>query len=416
MSNNKVPQRRYSDKNTNLPKQLPLVGLGCSSFSSFFSSEEGNGELNIDTVSRDHPAVIGWIETIRHAVLNRGINLLDTAPWYGHGVSETVVGYALDTILTNDEECDQVQHRKRTGSLARSDLIINTKVGRYEADPLKQFDFSYETTIKSVQRSLERMNCSYIDVLQLHDPEFAPIPILLKETIPALLECKRRGWTRALGLTGYPLDVQNEILVKAELEFGTNAFDQSLVYCHNNIHDNSLFSEHCFSSERSPTDTFAGFCKHANIHLMAAAPLSMGLLTHAGPPAWHPAPFALKEACGKASKLCQSEGVNVSSLAILYSLSHPSIGCTLLGMKDEQEVDVAADLASRFSTVDFNDEENQDSILDQVLTPKERRVLNKLRDKTDGPFSQLKEDYRWDGKQEAAKFWALVDDMKRKSR
>eukprot|EP00573_Skeletonema_grethae_P004942 CAMPEP_0201712010 /NCGR_PEP_ID=MMETSP0578-20130828/59428_1 /ASSEMBLY_ACC=CAM_ASM_000663 /TAXON_ID=267565 /ORGANISM="Skeletonema grethea, Strain CCMP 1804" /LENGTH=415 /DNA_ID=CAMNT_0048201067 /DNA_START=271 /DNA_END=1518 /DNA_ORIENTATION=+ len=415
MSNNKVPHLRYSDKNINLPKQLPLVGLGCSSFSSFFSSEESNDELTIDTVSREHPAVIGWIETIRHAVLNRGINLLDTAPWYGHGVSEAVVGYALDKILSNDEGCDHIQHRKRTGSLARSDIIINTKVGRYEADPLKQFDFSYETTIKSVQRSLERMNCNYIDVLQLHDPEFAPISILMKETIPALLECKRRGWARALGLTGYPLDVQHEILVKAELEFG-NAFDQSLVYCHSNIHDNSLFTEHCFPSERSQTDTFAGFCKHANIHLMAAAPLSMGLLTHAGPPAWHPAPLALKEACAKASKLCQSEGVNVSSLAILYSLSHPSIGCTLLGMKDEKEVDVAADLASRFSAVYFNnDEENQDLILDQVLTPKERRVLNKLLDKTDGPFSQLKEDYRWDGRQEATRFWALVDNMKRKS-
>eukprot|EP00984_Skeletonema_dohrnii_P011351 scaffold4524_cov126-Skeletonema_dohrnii-CCMP3373.AAC.3 len=414
MCNNKVPQRSYSEKNTNLPKQLPLVGLGCSSFSSFFSSEDSNDELTVDTVSREHPAVIDWIKTIRHAVLHRGINLLDTAPWYGHGVSETVVGYALDTILS-DEGCDQAQQRTRNGSLARSDLIINTKVGRYEADVLKQFDFSHETTIKSVQRSLERMNCSYIDVIQLHDPEFAPsISILLKEMIPALLECKRRGWARALGLTGYPLDVQHEILVKAASEFNTIVFDQSLVYCHNNIHDNSLFSEYCFPSETAATDTFAGFCQHSNINLMAAAPLSMGLLTHSGPPAWHPAPTVLKEACVQASKLCASEGVNLSSLAILYSLSHPSIGCTLLGMKDEKEVDVAADLASRFSTVNF-DKESQDSILDQVLTRKEKDVLEKLLDKTDGPFAQLKEDYRWDGRKAARTFWELVDDMKQKS-
>jgi L-galactose dehydrogenase len=415
MSNNKVPQRTYSVTNTNLPKHLPLVGLGCSSFSSFFSAEEDNDELAVDTVTREHPAVIGWIETIRHAVLNRGINLLDTAPWYGHGVSETVVGYALDTILS-DEGNGQAQ-RKRTGSLSRSDLIINTKVGRYEADPLKQFDFSYETTIKSVQRSLERMNCSYIDVLQLHDPEFAPsISILLKETIPALLECKRRGWARAIGLTGYPLEVQQEILVKAEMDFPShaNVFDQSLVYSHNNLHDMSLFREYCFPSKRSPYDSFAGFCHHSNIHLMAAAPLSMGLLTHSGPPGWHPAPSALKEACVKAAKLCESEGVNISSLAILYSLSHPSIGCTLLGMKDVEEVDFAADLASRFSPIDFS-KESQDSILDQVLTPKESEVLKKLLDETDGPFSQLKNDYRWDGRKLASAFWAMVDEKKQKS-
>ena len=410
---NMVPQRSYSVTNANLPEQLPLVGLGCSSFSSFFDNDD---ELTVDTVSKEHPAVIGWIETIRHAVLNRGINLLDTAPWYGHGVSEKVVGYALDTILS-DEGCNQAIHRrKRMGTLARSDIIINTKVGRYEADPMKQFDFSYETTINSVQRSLERLNCTYIDVLQLHDPEFAPsISILLKETIPALLECKRRGWTRALGLTGYPLDVQHEILVKAASEF-PNIFDQSLVYCHNNLHDMSLFNEHCFPSARTPTDSdsFAGFCQHSNIHLISAAPLSMGLLTRSGPPLWHPAPTVLKEACVKASKLCEAEEVNISSLAVLYSLSHPDIGSTLLGMKDANEVDFAADLASRFSPIDFN-KENQDSILDQVLTPKERNVLNKLLDKADGAFSQLEEDYRWDGRKLASTFWAMVDEMKRKS-
>ena len=99
-------------------------------------------------------------------------------------------------------------------------IIINTKVGRYEADPLHQFDFSYATTMKSVQRSLERMNCGYIDVLQLHDPEFAPsIAELMEETLPALIECKRRGWTKALGITGYPLDVQHEILVRSATVF-----------------------------------------------------------------------------------------------------------------------------------------------------------------------------------------------------
>ena len=401
-----VPQRFYSKNNTNLPKKLPIIGLGCSSFSSFFSDDV---ELTIDVLSKDHPAVRGWMKTIRHAVLNRGINLLDTAPWYGHGISETVVGYALDTILYSE---GKQTDRART-LIARSDLVINTKVGRYEADPLKKFDFSYDATMKSVQRSIDRMKCGYIDVLQLHDPEFAPsISILLKETIPAMLECKRRGWARALGMTGYPLEVQHEILVQSECEFGTMVFDQSLVYCHNNIHDNSLFCDYCFPSQRSSSDTFAGFCQQSNIHLMAAAPLSMGLLTQSGPPEWHPAPPALKEACREASKLCQSEGVNISSLAILFSLSFPSIGCTLLGMKDEKEVDVAADLASRFSLIDF-DNQNQDSVLAQVLTVEERKMLQKLRDLENGPFSLLNEGYRWDGKALAAEFRTMVDEMSR---
>ena len=417
-----VPQRIYSVTNTNLPKHLPLVGLGCSSFSSFFSSGDDN-PFTVDTISKDHPIVIGWIETIRHAVLNRGINLLDTAPWYGHGTSEIVVGYALDTILS-DEEDDQVQ-RKRTGSLIRSDIIINTKVCRYEADPLHQFDFSYATTMKSVQRSLERLNCGYIDVLQLHDPEFAPsIAELMEETLPALIECKHRGWTKALGITGYPLDVQHEILVRSATVFPGNTvvFDQSLVYCHNNLHDMSLFHESCFSIQpesheavdgpTAATTSFADFCEQSHIHLMAAAPLSMGLLTHSGPPEWHPASSALKQACHEASKLCENEKVNISSLAILYALAHPRIGCTLLGMKDVNEINSAADLASRFSDIKFDQKESHQAILNKVLTPKEREVLEKLQDMSDGPFSQLGEEYRWDGRMEASNFWAMVNKMK----
>lgn len=59
-----VPQRRYAPDNPRLPRKTPILGLGCSSFSSFFSSA-GDDELTVDTISIDHPAVRGWVETIR---------------------------------------------------------------------------------------------------------------------------------------------------------------------------------------------------------------------------------------------------------------------------------------------------------------------------------------------------------------
>ena len=369
----------------------------------------------------------------RYAVLKRGINLLDTAPWYGHGVSEIVVGYALDTILEND--CDQVvdsaltkhQQRLRTGSLPRCHLIVNTKVGRYEYEPLRQFDFSYDTTMNSVQRSLERMNCSYIDVIQLHDPEFAPSTSILKEeTIPALIECRKRGWAKAIGLTGYPLEVQHQILVdcQGELFDGEVIFDQSLVYCHNNLHDMSLYRDACFPPtindkvERNGTDgsrknnnliSFTQFCQQSNIHLMAAAPLSMGLLTIAGPPKWHPASDSLKKACSNAAILCQSKGIDISTLAVLYSLSQREIGCTLLGMKNVREVDIAADLAMRFCDINFD--QGHSIILDLILLPVERVALELILDSTHGPLASVARngEYRWDGQEEAKKFWERLN-------
>mmetsp|Transcript_5734 Transcript_5734/g.12497 ORF Transcript_5734/g.12497 Transcript_5734/m.12497 type:complete len:462 (+) Transcript_5734:84-1469(+) len=441
----KVPQRQYAPADSRLPTKTPLLGLGCSSFSTFFSSPEEES-LTVDTISKDHIAVQGWVETIRHAVLNRGINLLDTAPWYGHGISEITVGYALDTLLTDDDEHDDdggnsapLNHlrRKRTGSLPRSRLIVNTKVGRYDANPLHQFDFSYDTTIQSIQRSLERMNCDYIDVIQLHDPEFAPsISLLKQETIPALVECKKRGWAKAIGLTGYPLEVQHQILVECQDLSGDGVvFDQSLVYCHNNLHDMSLYCDPCFPSLKDELEgqeddgniTYTQFCQKSSIHLMAAAPLSMGLLTTAGPPPWHPAGHALKEGCAAAVKMCDFKGVNISSLALLYSLSQPEVGCTLLGMKDVREVDVAADLAIRFCGINFDvvggnagannpfRRSNNDGILDKVLTQKEKEALALLMDENGGPFPKVKSngEYRWNGKEEARKFWALVAELKK---
>lgn len=188
-------------------------------------SENSNAtvtEIKTDTLKKDHPKVKEWIQAIRYAIEECNITLLDTAPWYGHGTSEMVVGWAIEDILA-------------AGKISRKDLCVNTKIGRYEADPTQQFDFSRTKTLESAKTSLEQLSCDYIDVLQLHDPEFSPsLDILLKETIPAMVECRSKGWCRALGLTGYPLEVQYQIL-QASLEMygseaSTRIWDQALTY------------------------------------------------------------------------------------------------------------------------------------------------------------------------------------------
>jgi aryl-alcohol dehydrogenase-like predicted oxidoreductase len=192
-----IPRRPFGStlQNKLLPETVSIVSLGCSSFSTFFMnpSDVSGGAWTLDQLDPGHPRVISWIETIEYAICDAEITVLDTAPWYGHGISEVVLGWALEKILN-----------KPNGAVKREQLTINTKVGRYEADPSRQFDFSASTTVHSVERSILRLRCgTYIDVLQLHDPEFAPsIDLLFEETIPAMLECQAKGWCRALGMTG----------------------------------------------------------------------------------------------------------------------------------------------------------------------------------------------------------------------
>lgn len=57
-------------------------------------------------------------------------------------------------------------------ALPREDIIVATKVGRYGAD---KFDFSAERVTKSVHESLERLQLSYIDLIQTHDIEFGDL-------------------------------------------------------------------------------------------------------------------------------------------------------------------------------------------------------------------------------------------------
>jgi L-galactose dehydrogenase len=397
-----VPRRVLPVENSNLPKDAPIIGLGCSSFSHFYWSLEelaqagGASQWTPGTMDRSHSHVQEWIRTIHYAIQDCGITLLDTAPWYGHGSSEVVLGWAFEELFL-----------KHPG--IRSQLTINTKVGRYEEDPTNQFDFTYDATIKSVERSVKRMKCQYIDVLQLHDPEYAPsLSVLLEETIPAMIECRKKGWCKALGMTGYPLEVQHQILEATMKKYGESVFDQSLTYCHYNLHDFSLVTRPIANNDKS----FADFIATNKMILMAAAPLSMGLLTHVESPEWHPTSKALKGACKQAASICEQKGVNISTLAIVVALANPRIPCTLLGMKNVEQVQLAAETASRFAEVSST-ETDPATILKQVLSETEHAVWQELNDPTNGPFTTVWKDgsFRWDGSKDAFEFWKQVTGM-----
>lgn len=405
-----------------LPSTVSIVGLGCSSFSTFFWSEEEQKQtITAETLTRDHPKVREWIDTIIYAVKHCQITLLDTAPWYGHGTSEIVLGYALEELLSSSDENNINNNDESVPTITRDSICVNTKVGRYEADPKQQFDFSYEATISSTKRSLQRLSscCEYIDVLQLHDPEFAPtLEVLLKETIPAMAECRSKGWCKALGLTGYPLEVQYQIYQHSLDRYGSNIWDQSLTYGHFNLHDSSLVTRRVNPS----CESFAEFCHEQGMILLAAAPLSMGLLQSSlAPPDWHPANGTeVSRACQQAAEICLQNDVDIATLALLFSFSHPSLPCTILGMKNVEEVDKAVAVARRFTIVDWTKAQiKQEDVLRLVLTKSEKDVYRILRDREIGPYANVwKEDeedvqsipkYQWDGIREAHKFWTDIE-------
>ena len=115
---------------------------------------------------------------VLNAVLDRGINFIDTAPAYWN--SEEFIGKAI-------------AHR-------RSEYILATKVGEHCDRSGSFYDYSAKATLEFIDRSLKRLQTEYIDLLQIHS---ASIEVLERgETFGAMQEAQRAGKVRHLGMTG----------------------------------------------------------------------------------------------------------------------------------------------------------------------------------------------------------------------
>ncbi|XP_050042984.1 uncharacterized protein [Dermacentor andersoni] len=236
------------------------------------------------------------VAAVRNA-LRCGVNYFDTAPWYGQGRSEEVLGKALQ-------------------GLSRDAFYAATKVGRYEPECDRMFDFSGSRTLESVRESLEKMKLTYFDVVQVHDVEFAPsVDVIVNETLPALESLRCAGIIRYIGITGYPLHVLREVLQKSSIRV-----DTVLSYCRGTLFDDSLAD-------------YLPFFQSMGLGVANAAPLGMGLLTSSPPPAWHPAAEDLKKACAEAAQFCKEAGYSIERLALQYSLTKfPGVHTTIVGI------------------------------------------------------------------------------------
>jgi aryl-alcohol dehydrogenase-like predicted oxidoreductase len=150
--------------------------------------------LEISRVALGTWAIGGWMwggtdeqesaATIRAAV-ERGINLIDTAPAYGFGRSEEIVGSAL-----------------REAGL-RSRVVIATKVGLQWKDGKVFRNASREQINKEIASSLCRLRTDYIDIYQVHWPDpLTPI----EETAEALGALYRQGMIRAIGVSNFSIE------------------------------------------------------------------------------------------------------------------------------------------------------------------------------------------------------------------
>jgi L-galactose dehydrogenase len=226
-----------------------------------------------------------------HTALDHGINLIDTAPYYGATKAETVLGKALQGV-------------------ARDRYLLATKVARFGPE-IADFDFSANRVFSSIEESLARLGVDHFDFIQVHDLEFGNIDQIVTETIPALREAQRQGKARFIGITGLPVRLFAEVMDRVDV-------DQIQSYCHYCLNDTALADVLPYLQEKQ-------------VGIFNSAPLAMRLLTQEGPPSWHPASAEVTAKCAEAADYCASQGADLAKLALQFSVANPDIHTTIVG-------------------------------------------------------------------------------------
>ncbi len=148
-------------------------------------------QLQVSRVALGTWAMGGWmwggtdenasVATIR-AALEQGVNLIDTAPVYGSGVSEEIVGQALGVAGL------------------RAHAVIATKVGLESRDGKVYRNATRARIMEEIDESLRRLRTDYIDIYQVHWPD--PL-VPIEETAEAMRTLYEQGKIRAVGVSNF---------------------------------------------------------------------------------------------------------------------------------------------------------------------------------------------------------------------
>jgi len=255
-----------------------------------------------------------------HRALEKGVNCVDTAPAYGGGHSEEVVGRALEG--------------------RRRDVILVTKCG-VKAPPPGQLgpvrDSSRANILREVDASLERLRTDWVDVLLIHWPD-AGTPF--QETMRALEEVVSSGRVRFVGVSNFTETMMTECM-------STRRIDVLQVGYH-------------MLDRRQERETFP-YCREHGIGVMGYGSLGHGLLTGAFTAAtafdpsrdWRGNGVAFGQPIFRGDnfkrnldvverlrqEVADPRGISLSQLALAWVLDHPAVSTALVGARTPAEVD-----------------------------------------------------------------------------
>jgi methylglyoxal reductase len=267
-------------------------------------------------------------ESIRtlQAALDQGINLIDTAPAYGLGRSELVVGKAIKG--------------------RRDKAIVATKCGMWWKDERGSFFFELEgekihrslrpdTIQLEVEDNLKRLDTDHIDLYQTHWPSIPPEQTPIADTMACLMKLKEQGKIRHIGVCNVTADELKENLAHGTVV--SNQFRYSML-------------------NREPEKEILPLCQQKNLATLTYMSLEQGLLTgkvtmdrQFGPSEfrsndfWNPwyLPQNRKrvlELLAKWKDLTDKYNCTLAQLVIAWTAAQPGVTHMLCGMRNQSQL------------------------------------------------------------------------------
>jgi aryl-alcohol dehydrogenase-like predicted oxidoreductase len=258
------------------------------------------------------------IRTI-NAALDLGINVIDTAPAYGVGHSEIVVGRAI------------------AEAGARDRVIIATKVGLERSGDGYIRNSSRARIFEEVEQSLKRLRTDYIDLYQVHWPDLSTP---YEETAEALLDLEKAGKIRAIGVSNFAIPALVRFAKVAPL---------AVVQPPLNIFERGVAEVIPWCRKRGvATLTYGALCRGLLTGTISEDTQFPGDDLRNDDPKFRPPRFAqyLEAARRLESYARERFDKSLVAFAVRWVLDQPGVSIALWGARSPQELAVVADVMS----------------------------------------------------------------------
>ena len=281
------------------------------------------------------------LETTREAV-NLGFQYFDTAPHYGFGLSEKRLGTALHELDPQQEVIVSTKAGRKL--VPRSNVQPDLpRQGFVTAEPCEsEFDYTYDSVMRTYADSLKRLQRERIDILYVHDiGRFAHgdnHPQRFKEFMEggyrAMSELRSSGAVGAIGIGVNEWEVCVEALGSADFDVVLLAGRYTLL-------------------EQLSLEVFMPLCAKRGVRVIVGGPYNSGILaTGVGKPgaAHYNYSAAGPEIIARVAaieEICANHNVPLPAAALQFPLAHSQVLCVVAGFGSSEEVSRADDYLRR---------------------------------------------------------------------